>query len=734
MRPDQLLYSIATNFTAGEWSPLMRGRVDLAKYQNGAEELTNWVVMVQGGAKRRPGFKFVGYAEDGKSLDPLDDNTILIPFIYSASQSYALEVGPDYIRFYSSHGILMSGPTPYELAHAMGVVVDYKQNADVLFILHSEGIHKLSRRGHTDWSIQAVTFYPPAVTEAFIKPNFTLTPGAVTGSGITFTASGAAFLAGDVGRVIYLDAAPGRAIITGFTAADEVVVDIMEDFESVDPIDGETWRIEGSVDFTVTTSGLYGISTITAGSNIFRSTDVGKYISLGSSGFGKITSYTSPTQVTISVLQPIESVSGGNYPWSMFQDAWYENNWPSCIALHDNRLILASTPLKPTTVWLSESGNFYGFAPGSNDSDGMSIIITADQADNISWLAAHKLIIFGTAGSEGKIASKSGDTAITPTSVKSTLETFFGCSPIKPVLAGSSGVLFVQAGGRRIRELVYNWESDSLVSPNMTLLSDHITAGGIKEIAFSKEPDPILWVLTNDGSLLSMTYERQEQVIGWCKQQTDGVIKRIICIPYNQGYEVWALILRGSGDNIKKTVEYMEYWSPHETDIEDAFFVDCGLTGNLSPPSSTVSGLVHLAGRTVSILADGKVHTPQIVDADGKITLDAEYSKVHVGLPYTSRLKTSDVEMQLQSGSLQGKNKSLSHAVIRFYKSHDLKVGPSLDKLRQEKLSTAPEEFSGDKRVTLSPSWSSHGQVVIEQSDPVPTIVSAIMLDFMVTS
>src|SRR4249920_1951881 len=92
--------SILTNFTAGEISPRVYGRVDLAKYQNGARELTNVTVLPQGGARKRGGTLNVSGVKDN------DPDAILVPFVFSTEQAYMLEFGPGYIRFFKDRGII----------------------------------------------------------------------------------------------------------------------------------------------------------------------------------------------------------------------------------------------------------------------------------------------------------------------------------------------------------------------------------------------------------------------------------------------------------------------------------------------------------------------------------------------------------------------------------------------------------------------------------------------------
>jgi hypothetical protein len=180
-----------------------------------------------------------------------------------------------------------------------------------------------------------------------------------------------------------------------------------------------------------------------------------------------------------------------------------------------------------------------------------------------------------------------------------------------------------------------------------------------------------------------------------------------------------------------RTVERMA--SRQFVDQEDAFFVDCGLTYD-GAAATTISGLGHLEGKTVSILADGAVH-PQRVVTSGAITLDQAASKVHIGLPITADLETLPVAMQIDSAFGQGRAKNVNKAWLRVYRSSGIFVGPSTDKLTEAKQRTTeaygspPALKSEEIQVMLTPAWADSGKVVVRQVDPLPLTVAALTLE-----
>jgi len=163
----------------------------------------------------------------------------------------------------------------------------------------------------------------------------------------------------------------------------------------------------------------------------------------------------------------------------------------------------------------------------------------------------------------------------------------------------------------------------------------------------------------------------------------------------------------------------------------DSVFMDAALSYD-GPPATVFSGLGYLAGKAVSVLADGDAYTNVIVSSDGTVTLDKAASVVHIGLPYTSRLQTMRLEYDAQ-GTAQGKKKKLAIMFIRVDNTRAMFIGPTEDKLVEVKfrdalpLGAVNEAYSGDKRVAIEPSWGTDGQIMVVQTDPLPITVLALI-------
>jgi len=281
----------------------------------------------------------------------------------------------------------------------------------------------------------------------------------------------------------------------------------------------------------------------------------------------------------------------------------------------------------------------------------------------------------------------------------------------------------VQKAGRKVRGLTYKWEWDRYVSPDMTLLAEHITRPGISgRMAYQQEPNSIVWAVRADGVLLGLTYQPDQEVVAWHRHITDGEVESVASIPGIGRDELWLSVKRTIGGVTKRFIEYME---AEEVDSrEDWFFVDSGLTYT-GPAATTISGLDHLEGKTVSILADGIVVADQVVSGSGTITLTTAASKVHVGLPYTSKLQSMRIEAGSAEGTAQSKIKKIRKVAVRLLESSGFKIGPNENKL--DTKATGTELFTGDVEILFKGGWETEGKIMVVQEQPLPLTVLAMI-------
>ena len=833
------------SFNGGIWSPILQGRTDFAKHGSAVRRLENFIVWPHGPAEYRPGFKYIAGTKTNSAVSRL------IPFEFSVTQAYMIEAGNLYLRFYKDQEQILDGVSPYEIVspYATADLAELKwcQSADVLYLFHPDyNIRKLSRTGHTSWTIAEINWDPGPMSEQAIEPAATLTLGAVTGTGITLTSGASVFLEGDVGRLI--TSGVGRASITAFTSGTVVTADIIDDFSAVGPIASGSWSMSGSpnaeltpdiqepagaictltssgetetaidlltaagTDWTASGSGtdeyyiplgssLYsavepdkvyedsielvqgtlgslGISqwafgdndglgadtiyirlsdgtdpdtknadleyiqksSVADGDDLFRSSDVGKFIRINS-GVVKITAYTSATVVKGEILKVLSSVDEST-SWTLESEMWTDaNGYPRTGTFFEERLMLAGSEEFPETVWGSVVGDYENHSPGIDDSDAVQFSILGRKVNVIRWIEPADYLIIGTVGSEWRLGPEDTGDPLTPLNVVAKQTTTKGCKDITPITVDGS-TLFVQRAGRKIRELTFDFakgESGGYVAPDLTQLAENITEGGITKFAYQQEPFSTVWATVDDGNLIGLTYLRNEDVVGWHEHPLTGtdIVEDVAVIPGTGYDEVWIIAKRTVNGS---TVRYVECMQKIFTDSAatyksnlglNAFFVDSGVTYN-GVSTSTITGLSHLEGETVVVLADGAVQKSKTV-ASGQITIDKASTVVHVGLLYTGLLKTLRIDANLQDGTAQGREKRIIDLFVRVKDSGVFKVGrdeDNLDTIQDPEIALiygqAYPLFSGDLRTRYEGEYDRKAQLFIVQDKPMPLTIQSI--------
>jgi hypothetical protein len=651
---------IQTNFTAGEISPRLMGRVDVAKYSNGAKTMENFYPLVHGGAKRRPGTR---YAAAAKYSDKI---CRLIPFIFSSTQAFVLEFGDQYIRFYTNDGQILSGTVPYEIStpyiENQLEGLRFVQSADTMFIAHpGRALRQLVRFSNTSWKLSAVRFLVPPSDELGDRPATGLTLGATSGA-TTATAAAASFQDTDVGR--FIESGQGRAEITAFTSTTVVDVTVETAFASTSILSGE-WTITESPKTTCTASATGPVGqaiTLTTGANAWKETaqvnHEGKFVDING-GLVEITEITSATVtdgIVRSVLSSTTAAPSG--AWAIRENVWSNTyGHPRVVSLFEQRLIAAGSDLYPQTIWGSRVGEYGNFADGDGDDDGFSFTIAADQVNSIEHLPQLSELMPLTYG--GEFSMSGGESALTPTNVRVKAQSARGCNECRPVRVGDE-IVFPQRGGRKIRSI---GDADGLGkyrSPDISVLAEHITDGGedggILEMGFSQEPDQAIWMIRGDGVLVACAIDRDQDAIGFAREVTDGDFESVAVIPNGDVDQTWVSVARSIDGS---TVRYIEYFDP---DLQ----TDCAITGATGGAAASLwSGLDHLEGKTVTVVQDGFYGGTYTVES-GSITLDVAAEEVEIGLAYISTLVPVPPEVGTGQGTGQGNAMSAHEIVVRF--------------------------------------------------------------------
>jgi hypothetical protein len=518
------VHPFQTNFTAGELTPKLAGQVDFKKYNNGVEILENMTVFPQGGATRRYGTKFVAEVKDSSKI------TRLIPFEFNIEQSYILEFGDQYIRFFKDNGQITNATkniTNITQANPAVVTVashGYTNGTDV-WINSVGGMTELNGRRFRIANVTTNTFELSGVDSTSYT---TYTSGGTVASvyeiaspftesmlyDIQFTQSA------DVMYIVQETLEPRKLSRTGHTSWTLSTVEFingpyLDDNDTSTTFTSSTNTVGASR--TLTASSITGINDGVG----FKSSDVGRLVRMVD-GYGVITAFTSTTIVTWEIKLDIVTATATT-DWAL--GAWCDDNgYPKTVSFFEQRLIFGGSTDFPQTIWASESGFYEQFDRGDGDpADSFIYTIAANKVNTIRWLAPARDLIVGTAGGEFKVGRPSGE-PLQPDNVQITQQTTYGGYNTQPIQIGNS-VLFLQRQRKKIREFSYRFEDDAYLAQDMTLLSEHITGNGIIDVDYAQEPDSIYWAVRDDGTLLGMTYQRQEDIIAWHRHIMGGSYK-----------------------------------------------------------------------------------------------------------------------------------------------------------------------------------------------------------------
>ncbi len=825
---------LLTNFTAGEISPRLYGRTDLAKYSNAAREITNGIVMPHGGVRKRGASRYVNHV---RAHLP---EARLVEFVFTTEQAYILEFSRYRVRVFKDRGSVIDVSynitgisvgvggviTVTALGHTFangdaiipeGIVGMTELNGREFFVDNvASNTFKLKKSDfvtyidgtdytpyvsggtanriyeiatvYTEDDVPGLTFTQSADTLYIFSPRWpTATLQRTAHAAWTYQFANieeGPFL--DFNTNIYnrvsIDVAVGTGVMV-FTYAtlniahEGALFRIWEEANgssfgyatwapgaAVTVNDGTFWEYNGNVYYVV--SGGGGVLGSTAAfprhtqdiADVFYGGGTARMLYMHSGYCVVQVDTVLSTQVAL-----ITVVGKYRTPYTAYgarsSPVWQEGAWsdyrgyPRTGQIHEQRLVAYSTEYEPAKRWSSITGAYLNFRDGDEDDDGYSYVSAANQVAAIKFAVSTKRMVELSTSAELVMSASRADEAITPTNVKISPETNYGVTDVRPVLAGPA-VLFVQRKGkntnpgRRVREFVYNFQTDSYVAPDLTILSEHITKPGLVSGAFQAAPDLVVWYARADGAMVGMTYERDQQVVGWHKHglgaNSDGSgVQCVATIPGDEGDEVWMIVSRVIDGEEVRYIEWMQEGLLDTDELEDSKYLDCSLFRDGSP-TNTVSGLWHLEGEVVSAFADSRVYHNLTV-TNGRIYLpdDVEAAKILIGYNYRMTVKTLRVEEGARQGTAQGQLGKIDRVMVRLDRTVGGKMGvedengQQLDPIQyreaDEPISDDLELFSGDKKIPVEGRWDMNRYAVIVQDEPYPMHLIAVTLGLSVS-
>lgn len=791
---------IATNFTAGELSPRVNSRIDIAKYNSGLKVAENVTLLIHGGARRRPGTRFVSEVKESAN------HTRLIEFVFNRDQAYMLEFGNLYMRLYKDGAPVDAGASRYEIVtpytSAMLPDLAYVQGADTMFLVHPEvPVHRLQRWADAEWRLLPAPFTVEPFDELGHTPAAALTLSAATvGVGRTFTSTGQ-FLASDVGRDIV--SGSGSAKITAYIGVNSVTCEIKSAFSGTSIASG-AWTITASPQATLTPSAFEpvgasvtfdsfassldparantglswsgGLATVTVVghgyssgnrvvvsgswpsgynattnitvvnadtftypvttnpgsvfllgtsarivsaplSGVWRAADVGKYVKING-GLVKIDQVNSATSATGTIAQVLTSaVAAIPNSWTLNSSVWNAaNGYPRSVTLHEQRLCLGGSPGYPQTVWGSRVGDVLNFELGTKDADAYAYELSTSIIAPIQHLATASRLMVMTNYNE--MTMRGGvEKPISPTSLQKKDESTAGANKVRPVKVGNE-LLFVQRAARKVRALGYRYDIDGFDAPDRTVFSEHITGPGIVDMTFQQEPDAQLYCVRADGQLAVCTYDMGQEVTGWCRWTTNGVIESVASIPTSDGEQTWLIVRRNINGLERRYVEY----------FDEALKTDCAVTAT-DAFGETVWDVAHLQGMTVQAIADG-VYQGEFLNTSASVELSRPALATEFGLAYTPRMQLLNPEVGSSAGTSQGAAISVGEVIVRVLDTAAVVINGQVKTFRRmdgELLDRPPAIGSGDLRETTLSDAIYRNELVIEQPQPVDFHVLAVI-------
>jgi len=750
------------SFSRGEITPAIYNRTDISQRDISLKTLKNGFINQEGCVSNRSGFEYIGEAKYSNK------ETRLIPFAFSNSETYVVEAGENYFRFIQNGGYIyypddygtinqdtyttkegasieIEGIT-YELKYSTAnsyayleypsigarmvkqsdnfrtiyLVTDYEeeheglfghieisyikqedynkrgqiveittpylanelqnikytQSADVLTLCHINHPPKtLNRYSHYDWKLEDIIFQPSI--------------DAPTGVTVTWTGS---------------TSSNTKMYKYCVTAVDSTTNDESTTSNIISKKGHKEAYWTTSEYFTISWEAVEGASEY----NIYKDVN-------------GVMGYIGTSQTTSFVDDCIEPDTSSTAP--TVNNPFADDNNPSCCTYFQQRKVYANTTKKPQTLYASRTSNFnnFNYSRPLTSTDCVEIAFLDKEINEIKHLIPFKDLLVLTSNNEYKVNGTDGVFQATPPPA-SIIQSCYGASDVQPIISGDM-VLFVQSGGTVLRDLGYDYLSDGYKGIELSIFANHLfESKEVKYLTYAKEPYRLVYVLFTDGTMAVLTYNKDQQIFGWAKWETQG--KFISATTVREGQEdiTYFVIERDS-------VKFIERQKTRIVkNAKYGIFLDCSLTKEFSEAVSTVSGLQHLAGKTVTALLDGGVVENLTVENNGTLTLPYAAKIITIGLPYNFEMETLGVEGE----NTHGLKKSISAVSVNVLNSReDFFVESNMGFFEQmprslDSINDAGYLYTGSKKATPLNEPKEFATVKIVQKYPLPLTVTSI--------
>lgn len=738
-----------TNFQFGEVSPSLYSRTDTAIYNQSAQRVKNFFLRSEGGVVKRSGLRKI-YEFDTTIDTTKKQQTRLLPFVFSDDERYIVSLENQKVR------VFQISPSTGDVSLIQTITADvdsaalkfsnnylheytYAQAGDVMFICHPTfQTQQIVRTGLTTFQVESFRFDQNTDASKIYQPYYsfqpsgvTLDPSASSGSGVTLTTSSPYWDTSSpskhIGTTVRYN---GNEIeITGVTSATVATGDILDTLKiTLSPNSIKTNHDSNDIEVTLAGHGFStGNSIVISNAEVIGGLNIGQI-----NGTQTISSILDDDKfvITLPHTATASEIGGGtpdittHAPTTSWDEQSYSalRGYPSAVTFHENRLAFAGTLAQPDSIWLSKSALYYNFDVGTaKDNESIHLTASIGEIQQIRHIVSNRDLQVFSASAEFYVPAFQNQ-PITPTNAQMRRQTPFGCGFERPQSIDGS-TLFIQKGGRIVREYIYSDSEAAYVANPISTVSSHLIKTPIEMNtlygALSRS-ESYVFVLNNDGTLAVFNSNRAEQRAGWVEFVTNGVFHSTITIDDR----VFACVEYDLGDGTNRIV-LCEFDTGYNTDLSSTYTGTAGVFN--------VSADFH-NGAVVSVI-DGNNYVGEFTVTGGNVDVsgvDASLTNAEIGYKFDVELKTNPIDASISNGPLTGIPRGIGSVFVDLNSTLACTVSGTSMIVRNvtDDLSQQQSPFTGKKEFRLL-GYNRDPQITITQNAPLALQINGLVAELI---
>ena len=738
-----------TNFAFGEVSPSLYSRTDTPIYNQSAQRVKNFFLRSEGGIVKRSGLTKV-YEFDTTVNTAKVQQSRLLPFVFSDDEKYVVSLEHQKIRIFQinpSTGAVSLIQTITSDVNSNALKFDhdflheytFAQAGDVMFIAHQTFIpQQIVRTGLTSFQVEGFRFDQNTDASKIYQPYYpfqtagmTLDPSATTGNGVTLTTSGAYWdtssPSSHIGTTVRYN---GNEIeITGVTSSTVATGNVLEEL-SVTLKVNSVKSDEGSnlLELTLVNHGFAKNDSI----SISKAGTIGGISVNQINGTRTVHSVISDDKfrITAGSNANASEIGGGtptiatHAPITTWDEQSYSSlrGFPAAVTFHENRLVFAGTLAQPDSIWLSKSAAYYNFDVGDAlDNDSIHLTAAVGDIQQIRHVVSNRDLQVFSASAEFYVPAFQNQ-PITPTNAQVRRQTPFGSDFSRPQ-AIDGATLFVQKGGKIVREYLFSDSEAAYVSNAISTISSHLIKTPIEMNTLYgalARSESYVFILNSDGTFAVFNSNRAEQRAGWVEFVTNGTFHSCVTIDDR----VFANIEYNLGDGTNKIV-LCEFDSTFNTDMASIYTGTAGVFN--------VSADFH-NGAVVSVI-DGNNFIGNFTVSGGTVnvsSVDASLTSAEIGFKFDVELKTNPIDANLGNGPTTGIPRGIGSVFLDLNSTLSCSVNGTSMVVRNvtDDLSQQQQAFTGKKEFRLL-GYNRDPQITITQNAPLDLQLNGLIAELI---